>query len=342
MRNVSLKIPSTVKEIGKRAFYRSVTPAYGGYLSLIVEPGSYAYDYAKKNALSMDLGETTILYTTCMNGDHDWRAIVDKDPTCTEDGQSHEQCYDCEIIKEGSDKVLPAKGHNWGYEYIRQATCTEDGYKSYDCMNNGCTATKKDTLPATGHKLEEYTKYEANSHKGTRYIYCVNCNYSRTEAAPESSHVFTPWLTDSQATVFSPEIQSRSCDICGLTETRKYGKKVTATMRVNVTAITLNTGQSSSRLKVTGFQTGDSVRAWTSGNSRIVKVTGKPNGTCVLTAGKVTGKTTITITIKSGIKKTVTITVKKPVVKTRKITKVPTKINLKRGKISARCKATVK
>lgn len=182
MRNVSLKIPSTVKEIGKRAFYRSVTPAYGGYLSLIVEPGSYAYDYAKKNALSMDLDETTILYTTCMNGDHDWRVIVDKDPTCTEDGQSHEQCYDCEIIKEGSDKVLPAKGHNWGYEYIRQATCTEDGYKSYDCMNKGCTATKKDTLPATGHKLEEYTKYEANSHKGTRYIYCVNCNYSRTEA----------------------------------------------------------------------------------------------------------------------------------------------------------------
>lgn len=141
LRNVSLKIPSTVKEIGKRAFYRSVTPAYGGYLSLIVEPGSYAYDYAKKNALSMDLGETTILYTTCMNGDHDWRVIVDKEPTCT-----------------------------------------EDGYKSYDCMNKGCTATKKDTLPATGHKMEEYTKYESNSHKGTRYIYCVNCNYSRAEA----------------------------------------------------------------------------------------------------------------------------------------------------------------
>lgn len=114
MRNVSLKISSTVKEIGKRAFYRRVTPAYGGYLSLIVEPGSYAYDYAKKNTLSMDLGETTILYTTC--------------------------------------------------------------------MNKGCTATKKDTIPATGHKLEEYTKYEANSHKGTRYIYCVNCNYSRAEA----------------------------------------------------------------------------------------------------------------------------------------------------------------
>lgn len=87
-----------------------------------------------------------------------------------------------------------------------------------------------------------------------------------------------------------------------ITETRKYGKKVTATMRVNVTAITL----------------------------------------------------------KSGIKKTVTITVK-----TRKITKVPSKISLKRGKsyllkpvlthsnstekktytsgnISARCKVTVK
>ncbi len=71
------------------------------------------------------------------------------------------------------------------------------------------------------------------------------------------------------------------------------------------------------------------------------------------------------ITLKSGIKKTVTITVKKPVVKTIKITKVPSKISLKRGKsyllkpvlspsnstekktytsgnISARCKVTVK
>lgn len=133
-------------------------------------------------------------------------------------------------------------------------------------------------------------------------------------------------------------------------------------MRVNVTAITLNTGQSSSRLKVTGFQTGDSVRAWTSGNSRIVKVTGKPNGTCVLTAGKVTGKTTITITMKSGKsyllkpvlapsnsteKKTYTSGNKKvaTVSATGKIIakgKGTTTITVRSGKISARCKVTVK
>lgn len=137
-------------------------------------------------------------------------------------------------------------------------------------------------------------------------------------------------------------------------------------MRVNVTAITLNTGQSSSRLKVTGFQTGDSVRAWTSGNSRIVKVTGKPNGTCVLTAGKVTGKTTITITMKSGLKrgksyllkpvltpsnstekKTYTSRNKKvaTVSATGKIIakgKGTTTITVRSGKISARCKVTVK
>lgn len=49
------------------------------------------------------------------------------------------------------NNAMPAKGHNWGYEYIRQATCTEDGYKSYDCMNKGCTATKKDTLLDGSH-----------------------------------------------------------------------------------------------------------------------------------------------------------------------------------------------
>lgn len=139
-------------------------------------------------------------------------------------------------------------------------------------------------------------------------------------------------------------------------------EKVTATMRVNVTAIILNTGQSSSRLKVSGFQTGDSVRAWTSGNSRIVKVTGKPNGTCVLTAGKLTGKTTITITMKSGKsyllkpvltpsnsteKKTYTSGNKKvaTVSATGKIIakgKGTTAITVRSGKISARCKVTVK
>ncbi|MDD6404190.1 MAG: Ig-like domain-containing protein [Clostridiales bacterium] len=137
-------------------------------------------------------------------------------------------------------------------------------------------------------------------------------------------------------------------------------------MRVNVTAITLNTGQSSSRLKVTGFQTGDSVRALTSGNSRIVKVTGKPNGTCVLTAGKVTGKTTIAITMKiclkrgksyllkpvltpsnSTEKKTYTSRNKKvaTVNATGKIIakgKGTTTITVRSGKISARCKVTVK
>lgn len=133
-------------------------------------------------------------------------------------------------------------------------------------------------------------------------------------------------------------------------------------MRVNVTALTLNTGQSSSRLKVTGFQTGDRVKAWTSGNSRIVKVAGKSNGTCVLTAGKVTGKTTITITMKSGKsyllkpvltpsnstekktytsgnKKVATVSATGKIIAKRKGT---TTITVRSGKISARCKVTVK
>ena len=52
----------------------------------------------------------------------------------------------------------------------------------------------------------------------------------------------------------------------------------------------------------------------------------------MITAGKKTGKATITVTLKSGLKKNITIIVQKKAVKTTKVTGVAKKVNLKKGK----------
>ena len=66
--------------------------------------------------------------------------------------------------------------------------------------------------------------------------------------------------------------------------------------------------QSTSKIKVTGLANGDSVKSWKSSNTKIVKISGKSNGSCKLTAQKKTGNATVTVTLASG--KTAKIKVK--------------------------------
>lgn len=61
-----------------------------------------------------------------------------------------------------------------------------------------------------------------------------------------------------------------------ITETRKYGKKVTATIRVNVTAITLKSGKSYLLKPVLTHSNSTEKKTYTSGNiSARCKVTVK-------------------------------------------------------------------
>ena len=109
------------------------------------------------------------------------------------------------------------------------------------------------------------------------------------------------------------------------------------TIKVNMSSLVLKTRQSSSALKVTGLAPGDFVKSWKSGNTKIVTVTGKPNGTCKLKAGTKSGKTTLTITLNSGLTKKIPVRVQKTTVRTQKITGIPKKLVLQVKK-----KATLK
>ena len=197
------------------------------------------------------------------------------------------------------------------------------------------------------------TKEPTCTEAGIKTYTCAECNGTKTEEIPALGHTWSSWTTTSEATVFAKEVQKRTCSVCKTTETREVGNKLKATMKVSANTVPLKVKQSIRNFKVTGMAKGDSVKSWKSSNTKIVKVSGKANGTCKISAQKRTGTARITITLKSGLKKTIKIKVQKSAVKTTKITGFKggkKSITLKKGKkftlvpickpISSREKAT--
>lgn len=187
----------------------------------------------------------------------------------------------------------------------------KDGYAAHTF--DAGVVTKKPTYKTTGVKT--YT--------------CTTCGYKKTATVSKlkcTNHTYT-WKTTTKATVFKAAVQSGTCSKCGAKTTRTYGKKLTPTLKLNATKITLKVKQSTSRVKVTGLANGDAVKAWASTNKSIVTVDSKG----VIKAGSKTGTAKVSVTLKSGKKAYVTVVVQKTTVKTTKITGVPSKLTLKKG-----------
>ena len=176
------------------------------------------------------------------------------------------------------------------------------------------------------------TKKPTYRETGIRTYTCSVCGYKKTETIEKlkcTSHVYV-WKTTTAATVFAPAKQVKVCSRCGYNtkQTRNNGTKLTPTVKLNRTKITLKTNQTSNVLKVSGLAKGDSVKQWISGNKTIVAVNSKG----VLKAKNKPGTTKVYVELKSGKKAYVTVTVQRPTVKTTKITGVKTSVTLNRGK----------
>lgn len=179
-------------------------------------------------------------------------------------------------------------------------------------------------LGGTSHVAHKWTgetvvKQPTCTEKGSRVSVCSICGQKKTVSILATGHKWSQWQTVSQATVFKKEVQKRTCLVCKETETREAGNKVAPTMKVSASSLPLKVKQTIRNFKVTGMVKGDSVQSWKSSNTKIVKVTGKADGTCRIAAQKRTGKAKITITLKSGLKKVITVKVQKSAVKIKKI-----------------------
>ena len=262
---------------------------------------------------------------------HTWNVgEVTTSATCEEKGV---KTYTCTVCKATKTEDIPASGHTEVTDSVIEPTCETIGKTegSHCSVCNEILVPQK-TLEATGHAWGQgkVTKEVTCTEIGEKAYTCSNCGKTRTEEIPAAGHKFGSWTTRNQATVDSPEIQVRSCDICKKEEEREVGSKLEKTMTVSVSSFPLKTRQKTKVLKVTGLVKGDSIISWKSDNTKIVKILGKTNGTSTVTAGKKTGKARITITLKSGLKKVITVSVQKNTVKTKKISGVSKNLKLKR------------
>ena len=171
-------------------------------------------------------------------------------------------------------------------------------------------------LTAKEHTFDEgkVTKKPTCKEAGEKTYTCKVCKTTKTESiAKTNDHKYT-WKTIAKATVFAPAKQQGTCSVCGKKVTRNYGKKLTATVKLNATGIRLQYKHSTNKIKVT-MANGDSVKSWTSSNKRIVTVNNKG----VITAGTTSGTAKVTVTLKSGKKASLVVKVQPTKVITTKI-----------------------
>ena len=190
-------------------------------------------------------------------------------------------------------------------------------------------------IPVCDHdyRKAEETAPTCTEEGSVRYT-CSKCGESYTESIAALGHNYGAWKTVRKATAVAEGEQQSSCSRCGDIQKKKISK-LTPVLVTNVTAIPLKVKQSTSAVKVTKMQTGDSIKSWTSSNSAVATVNA---------AGKITAKKKgtayITVTLKSGISKKIKVTVQKGDVAASKITLSATKLSLKKGK-SAKLTYTV-
>ncbi|MDY4771987.1 MAG: Ig-like domain-containing protein [Lachnospiraceae bacterium] len=254
--------------------------------------------------------------------------------TCTSTGKTEgSHCSICGTVIKAQTEIAK-KAHTYGsWKVVKSATCTVDGSKERSCTECG----KKETqaIAETGHTEVKDAAVEATctstgKTEGSHCSVCGTVIKAQTEIA-KKAHTWGAWKTISSATVFAPKKQKRTCTKCKASEIRFSGEKLKKTISVTQSSLTMQVKQKTTAFRVT-FANGDSVKSWKSSNTNVVKVSGKTNGTCTITAQSKTGSATITITLKSGLQKSVKVNVQKGAVAASSLKLPSTKVEVKKGK----------
>ena len=138
---------------------------------------------------------------------HDWGSgKVTKEPTATENGI---KTYICARYGETKTEVIPALSHEHSYKAVVTApTCTTKGYTTHTCS---CGDSYVDTYTdALGHAWDSgtVTKQPTATETGVRTYTCTRCSATKTETIPATGSVdVTQMFTDVTKNWAYPGIQ---------------------------------------------------------------------------------------------------------------------------------------
>lgn len=168
----------------------------------------------------------------------------------------------------------------------------------------------------------------------TEGSHCSGCGLILKEQTtiPALGHNFTRYVSNGDATELKNGTKTAKCTRCDVTNTiEDVGSKLTPAVKVTTSVLPLKVGQNIASYKVT-MSAGDYVKSWESNNRKVVKVSGKSNGTCTIKAQQKTGTAKITATFASGKKHVITVKVQKTAVATTKISGLKKSVTVKKGK----------
>lgn len=258
------------------------------------------------------------------------KLIRKKEAACEEEGYSGDTyCEDCKQIIKAGKIISPTRHINTEIRNKRTATCESEGYTG-DTYCITCNKKLKDgqTIPKTDHNWTIKEIPATCESDGSRTYICDTCKETKVQSIKATGHTYGAWITTQSATVFNPEQQKRTCSKCGKEEYRTNGNNLTPTIRTNAASLKFKKKQSTSKFKITGLAKGDYIKSFTSSNKKLITITGNKTGTCKIKAANKTGKTKITITLASGLKKTITVTIQKKAITATAIKNVQKNITL--------------
>ena len=188
-----------------------------------IAPGSYnLVTYCETCGVVIDRWPFTV---DPLGHDFDDWVLIETTP-CTSESAKMRVCKVCGYTEtEGLDILA----HQWMNTYTidKEPTCEDEGSQSIHCKN--CSAIKdSQTIPMKGHTggekvIENVVEPNCTtSGSYTESVYCVYCNalIIRNVVITEPRHSFGEWKTIVKPACETEGSESRTCSVCGYTETR--------------------------------------------------------------------------------------------------------------------------
>lgn len=151
--------------------------------------------------------------------------VIEKEPTCQENGEKSRYCTVCGRRLETSIIfAIPCDYGDW--EITTKPTCTEDGEKQRICKN--CGKIDKAVVKATGHSYSDWEYSEPDIEKrceadSCRTKTCSGCGDVIKEELTAHGHQFTDWYSNKQFENQEEECElERKCRVCQKTEHKTF------------------------------------------------------------------------------------------------------------------------